>query len=398
MSFFESISQLPEDPIFSIPLLFKSDPRPRKVNLGIGNYRDAEGFSHSLTCVKKVEREIAERNDPNEYLPIDGHAEFLKVSQELIFGQALQLSSNSFFAAQSIGGTGALRIGAEFLTQETSKAIFLPNPTWPNHKLVFSRSGMKVHFYRYYDEASQSLDFVGLRNDISNMPPGSTLLLHVNCHNPTGINPSYEQWKELSALIKQQKIIPFFDFAYQGFADNPEKDAEPIRLFVSEGHEMLLAYSFSKNFGLYSHRLGIFFMTINHKETISKVSSQIKQMIRSSYSNPPKLGADIVMEILKSDTLKEEWLKELANMRDRLIQMRHALRSGLQAKASHKDWSFLNRQKGFFSFCGLDQGQVHRLIKDYAIYLPANGRINVSGLNPQNIDYVIDAIVDVAHS
>jgi Aspartate/tyrosine/aromatic aminotransferase len=399
MPFFDSLTQFPEDPIFSLPILFAADTRPNKVNLGIGSYRDTEGKPYLLNSVKKAEHSLLASERNKEYLPIDGDPAYLKVSRDLIFGSELASQlAGKIYSAQSPGGTGALRTGGSFLCQETSKTIFLPNPTWPNHKGVFTTSGMKIHQYRYYNEASNSLDFGGMCSDIAEMPPGSTILLHTNCHNPTGMDPSFEQWQELSTLIKKQNVIPFFDFAYQGFKESVDADAAPIRYFASQGHELLVANSFSKNFGLYGERVGALNVITTHPDSARKAGSQIKSLIRSNYSNPPKHGAAIITEILSNDSLKKEWIIELDNMRDRLKEMRHTLIAGLQSKGGKKDWSFLNKQSGFFSYSGLNDGQVHRLIKDYGIYMMGNGRFNVAGLNGHNIDYVIAAILEVCEA
>lgn len=399
MSFFESVTQLPDDPIMALPIAFAADTRPNKVNLGIGSYKDDEGLFFLLPTVKETEKKLLTKETDKEYLPIDGDPRLIQATLELIFGRSLLDSfPGGIYAAQAVGGTSALRIGSDFLLQETSKTIFISTPTWPNHKLVFTRSGLKVHHYRYYDELTHRLDFGGLCSDISNMPPGSIILLHANCHNPTGVDPTFEQWKELSTLIKKQKIIPFFDFAYQGFSGTVDEDAQAIRYFASQGHEMLVANSFSKNFGLYCERVGLIAVLTHHKEAVRRVGSQIKQLIRANYSNPPRHGARVIAEILQSDTLRSAWLEELGNMRNRMKQMRHALISGLQVKQSDKDWSFLERQNGFFSFCGLTPDQVQRLIKNYAIYMPSNGRINIAGLNAHNLNYVIEALNDVSHA
>jgi len=396
MSFFESVTQLPDDQILHIPIAFAADPRPNKVNLGIGSYKDHDGKSILLDCVHKAEISLANKKLNKEYQPIEGDAEFHRLVTELIFGKDfLDSFTRGLFVAQSLGGTGALHLGSEFLVQETSKTIFIPSPSWSNHRLIFNRIGLKVHSYRYFDERTHQIDFNGMCSDISNAPPGSTILLHAGCHNPTGIDPTFEQWKELSVLIKQQRVIPFFDFAYQGFVSSLEEDALPIRYFASQGHEMLVANSFSKNLGLYGERVGAISIIAQHPEAAQKVGSQIKQIIRSNYSNPPLHGPRIVTEILSSETLTAIWHKELATMRDRIKEMRLALIKGLQTGESLKDWSFLQRQNGFFSYCGLNPEQVERLLKEYAIYMPTNGRINVAGLNKHNLDYVIKALIAV---
>lgn len=399
MSFFDAITELPEDPIVHLPIAFAADPRPQKVNLGVGTYKDSDGQPLVLSCVKQASTLINNEKSNKEYQPIDGNPAFIKANAELIFGKSFASSyPGAYFGVQALGGTGALRVGAEFLAQETSKTIFIPNPTWPNHKLVFTRSGLKVHGYSYYDENTHQINFASLCSDISQMPPGSTILLHAGCHNPTGIDPTMQQWHDLSTLIKKQKILPFFDFAYQGFADSTEKDAEPIRYFAAQGHEMLVANSFSKSMGLYGERVGGLSILGQHPEGIRKVSSQIKQIIRANYSTPPLHGMQIARTILQSDELRRQWLEELDSMRRRLVDMRLALLAGLESHDTNKDWSFIKRQKGFFSFLGLTREQVQRLLQEFAIHMPANGRINVAGLTKKNLDYVIGALIAVNRS
>lgn len=396
MSFFDSVTLLPDDPILHLPIAFNADSRPNKVNLGIGSYKDADGKSFVLSCVKKEEASLISKEISKEYLPIEGSASFIKASSELMFSkEILNDHQGGFFGAQSLGGTGALRLGGEFLVQETSKSIFVSSPSWPNHKVIFTRAGMKVHHYRYYDEHLHRIDFHGMCHDIKNMPPGSTILFHASCHNPTGLDLSMDEWKEISQLVKKQKVIPFFDFAYQGFKENVDDDACAIRYFASQGHEMLVANSFSKNFGLYGERVGSLCILTRHTEATQRVGSQIKQIIRGNYSNPPRHGVQIVANILQSETLKKEWLQELASMRDRIKSMRKALGAGLEAKVKDKDWSYINHQSGFFSFCGLNTEQTQQLLQKYAIYMPSDGRINIAGLNEHNLDYVVNALAEV---
>lgn len=397
MSFFDSIELYPEDPILSIPKHFAEDPRPHKVNLGLGSYRDTEGKPYILDCVRDAEAVLNQKETTKEYLPIEGNQQLLDLTQKLIYGNSINDASANVFFAQTIGGTGALSISGQLIAKNINDTLYLPNATWPNHKSVFSKCGFKIKHYEYYDERSHQMDFQKLCDAISKMPENSTIVLHACCHNPTGIDPTNDQWKELSALIKKQKVLPFFDLAYQGFKKSLDDDAFPIRYFVSQGHELFVASSFAKNLGLYGERVGTLSVVTQNKEKAKIIGSQIKQLIRGNYSSPPRRGAEIIVEILSTDGSKT-WTKELANMRERLSEMRHTLISGLQAKGSHRDWSYLTPQSGFFSFIGLTQGQVHRLIKDYAIYLPSDGRINVAGLNGHNMDYVIDAIVEVTQT
>lgn len=392
MPFFESIELLPDDPILSLPILFAADQRSHKVNLGIGTYKDADGKPYVMSCVKEAEALVLNKNLNKEYLPIEGDHEFIHETLKLIFGANFKSTySKGIFAAQTVGGTAALRVGGEFLVQKTSPSIYLSNPSWPNHTVIFTRGRMALHSYPYYDESTHFLDFEGMCQGIQKIPAGSVILLHPCCHNPTGIDPTFEQWKVLSELILKQKIIPFFDFAYQGMADTMEHDAQVIQYFAEQGHEMLVAYSLSKNFSLYGERMGLLAVVTANEASTQKVGSHIKQIIRGIYSTPPLHGARIVKTILQSEVLRKKWLEELASIRLRIKEMRGALVKGLMEKTD-RDWSFLAKQKGMFSFSGLNPEQAHRLINDYGIYLLSNGRINVAGLNLHNIDYVVDSI------
>lgn len=397
MSFCDSLSLLPEDPILGIPKLFAADTRPHKVNLGVGSYKDSEGVSYVLDCVRDAESALLAKKMSKEYLPIEGNEQLAKQTELLIFGkQEVESLGKRLFTAQTVGGTGALYIGGKLLLQQHAH-IYLPNVTWPNHHPLFSRLGMEVHAYPYYDIRSHQLIFDAMCSEIAQAPAGHAILLHSSCHNPTGLDPTPEQWKELSSIMKERHLIPFFDFAYQGFRGTIDEDAFPIRHFAAQGHEMLVAYSFAKNLGLYGERVGTLSIITQDQNSTQKAASHIKKIIRSHYSSPPRHGSDIVGHILSNEAMKATWIHELGNMRDRLQEMRHTLIAGLQAKDSHHDWSFLQGQRGFFSFCGLNESQVQRMIKDYAIYMPADGRINVGGLNGHNMDSVIDAIISVMH-
>ena len=335
MSFFDSVPYLPDDPILSIPLAFRADPRTKKVNLGVGSYLDDEGLPFLFPCVKAAEKRLWEVQTDKEYSPIDGLKPYIEQVFDLVFGAgAHQARAGHYFAAQTIGGTGALWLGGELLTQEVGKAIFVPKPSWPNHKPVFTACGLRVHAYRYYDEKHHRLDFAGICSDIKEMPPGSTVVLQAGCQNPTGVDLSQAQWKELSALIKNQRIVPFFDFAYQGFDKGVEEDAFPVRYFAQEGHEMLVASSCSKNFGIYGERVGLLSILCEHKGAVQPIASQIKQLVRSNYSTPPRHGAQIVSTVLSSPDLKKAWGEDLANLRARMKEMRHVFALKLQEKAT----------------------------------------------------------------
>ena len=397
MSYLDSLQLMPDDPILNLNVSFAADSRNNKVNLGVGSYKTGEGNPMVLSSVKKAEAILLEKNLNKEYLPIDGLKEFIQEALNVVYGNDFPaLKNGEICGVQTIGGTGALRIGSEFLaTRNISKTIFVSDPTWPNHKGIFSQVGLKVDVYPYYDQVAHKLDFAGMCESIKHMPKGSIILLHACCHNPTGIDPQFEQWKELSKLIKDQQLIPFFDFAYQGFGQGLEEDAKAVRYFAEQHHEMLVASSFSKNFGLYSERVGLLSIVTPNKETAVRVCSQLKSLIRCSYSTPPSHGVRIVKTILQDPALRKEWEQELANMCERIKEMRKALVGELLTRKNNKDFSFMNRQQGIFSYSGLDQDQVHRLRQENGIYMPSNGRINVAGLNWHNLNYVVDAILSV---
>ncbi len=394
MSFFDSLNLLQPDPIFGLTDAFAADRRFNKVNLGAGTYKDAKGAPFVLSCVKAAEAQILGLNLNKEYLPISGDRAYLAESLKLIIGEELgaKLGGN-VFGVQTIGGTSALRMGAECLIQAGHKKIFLPNPTWPNHLNIFTRAGMLVHTYPYYDAKKRQIDFPALTQAVQDMQAGDVIILHACCHNPTGLDPSMEQWKELSALIKTQKVFPFFDLAYLGFGSGLDVDAQPVRHFAEQGHEMFIGLSYSKNFGLYGERIGALAMVAKTPEIALKTESHLKSLIRANYSNPPLHGERIITTILQSN-LKQVWIDELGSMRQRIEEMRRALVEGLTKCSTLVDYSFIGQQKGMFSFTGLQPEEVQRLRVEYGIYMPADGRINVAGLNPQNIDYVMGALAN----
>jgi aspartate/tyrosine/aromatic aminotransferase len=397
MTFFESLELLPDDPILSLPLVFAADTRPYKVNLSVGAYRTSEGKPLVLPSVRKAEQFLWEKGLNKEYLPIDGDPEFNRLALQLVYGQGHEREGT--VGAQTVGGTGALKVVAEFLANEVSnKKIFIPNPSWPNHKAIFKKSGLTVEHYPYYHPTTHGLDFDGMKGAIEAMPPLSVIVLHACCHNPTGIDPTWEQWVEICRLIQSRQLIPLFDFAYQGFGDSLQEDAKVIRYFAQQGVEFFTASSYAKNFGLYAERIGLLSAVIRNKEGAKKINSHFKTIIRGIYSNPPAHGARIVAEILGSETLTKEWEREVNAMRERVQEMRKALIAGLLAEHSPVDFSFMANQKGIFSYSGLTKDQSLKLRQDHAIYLPTDGRINVAGLNHHNLEYVIEAILTVLQS
>lgn len=396
MPFFNDVPLLPEDPILSLPLAFKTDSRPHKVNLGIGVYQTAEGHPLILTSVRKAESQLLHKHLNKDYLPIEGDGEFIRCALQLLLGSDPPLlQARQLFAAQTVGGAGALRLAGEFLAKLVSKTIFLSQPSWSNHKQIFERAGLNVGSYPYFDPHTCLLDYKGMCESIKNMPLRSVILLHGCCHNPTGIDPTFEQWKELSELIKKQQLIPLFDIAYHGFGQGLNEDAQALRYFVSEGHELLIAYSFSKNFGIYGERVGFLTLTCSTAEALPKISSQMKSLIRGNYSNPPLHGARIISTILKSPELTMEWKQELSNMRQRLQEMRKALIAALLVHGQNRNFAYLHQQSGLFSFLGLSPEQVQYLRQEKAIYMPSNGRLNIAGLHTQNLSYVAESLLSV---
>lgn len=399
MSLFDFIVESPPDAIFGLTATYQADPRPHKVNLMVGYYKTEGLKTPVLETVKKSEKYLAEKCGSKEYLSFTGERSFLECTGKLVFGDALwHDASHRMYAAQSIGGTGGLKVGGDFLKQEVSDLIHISEPTWPNHRGVFTRSGFKVGGYPYYDFERKSLDFEGMCRYCERLQPREIVVLHACCHNPTGADLSLEQWKILSDLFLRKKIIPFFDMAYQGFAEGTEEDSRSIRLFAKEGHEMLVATSYSKNFSLYGERIGTLFVIAESSKNLVRLGSKINSIIRTIYSNPPRHGAEIVQHILGDPSLKKEWESEVGSMRKRIIEMRRALVSALMKAQDASDFSFLNDRTGLFCFTGLSKPQVDRLIAEYAVYMTGDGRINVAGLNWENLDYVVNSICAVLSS
>ncbi|KAH8988848.1 pyridoxal phosphate-dependent transferase [Lactarius akahatsu] len=396
----------PPDPILGVTEAFKADKDPRKINLGVGAYRDGDGKPYVLNSVKKAEDFLRASNPDKEYLPITGLPEFTKNATKLAYGaDSTPLNANAIAATQSISGTGALRIGGAFLARfyPHSKVIYLPVPSWGNHTPIFRDSGLEVRGYRYFDKKTVGLDFEaffrgrGIAYYIvvdQNAPERSIVLLHACAHNPTGVDPTPAQWKEISNIVKEKKLFPFFDMAYQGFASgSTDRDALAVRLFVSEGHQVALSQSFAKNMGLYGERAGAFSLTTADAEEKARVESQLKIVIRPMYSNPPLHGARIANTILSRPELYGEWEAEVKGMADRIISMRERLYNELAN--THKtpgEWGHIKSQIGMFSFTGLTAAQTKALAERAYIYMTADGRISMAGLNGKNIDYFAESV------
>ncbi|MCC5831631.1 MAG: aspartate/tyrosine/aromatic aminotransferase [Chlamydiales bacterium] len=391
MNFFESVEELPPDPIFGLNQAFQSDPRESKVNLGAGVYRTADLKPFILRTVKHAEGRLLEMEASKDYLPIDGLPEYVEATKKLVFSD--ENDPARVYGAQVPGGTAALRVGSDFLREHGYGLLYLSEQTWANHQRIFTEAGLKIKNYPYFDHRGHRLDFKGFCAELKRMPEKSVVLLQGCCHNPTGIDPTLEQWEEILRLIEVRNLFPFFDFAYQGFGVDPERDAAAIRLFARSGRQFAVAVSHSKNFGLYAERTGALYFVCSDEREAKKIGSRIKMVIRGLYSNPPCHGGRLVSLILQDEELKSHWLEELTSMRGRISQMRKTLVAMLETES--KRFDFLAGQLGMFSYTGLDHETVERLIADYGIYLPRDGRINVAGLNQKNVRYVADAILAV---
>lgn len=394
---FEQIKAAPADPILGLGEAFKSETRSPKINLGIGVYKDASGNTPIVKAVKQAEQRLLESETSKNYLTIDGLANFNQQTQVLLFGEDSEIiAQQRAKTAQSLGGTGALRIAAEFIKRQTNaKNVWISTPTWPNHNAIFNAVGINIREYRYYDKENKKLDWDNLIADLSQAEAGDVVLLHGCCHNPTGIDPTPAQWQQLAELSAQKGWLPLFDFAYQGFANGLEQDAIGLRTFANNHRELLISSSYSKNFGLYNERVGAFTLVAENKEIAERAFSQVKAIIRTLYSNPSSHGASAVALVLSDETLKTQWIEELAEMRNRIKQMRQRFVDLLKEYGAKQDFGFIIEQNGMFSFSGLTPEQVDRLKDEFAIYAVRSGRINVAGITEDNIRYLCESIVKV---
>nr|XP_034341499.1 aspartate aminotransferase, cytoplasmic-like [Arvicanthis niloticus] len=401
-SAFAQIPQAPPVLVFKLNADFRDDPDPRKVNLSMGTYRTDDSQPWVLPVVRKVVQKIARDNSlSHEYLPILGLAEFRSCASRLLLGDdSPAIAENRVGGVQSLGGTGALRIGADFLGRwyngidNKNTPIYVSSPTWENHNAVFSAAGFKdIRSYCYWDAEKRGLNLQGFLNDLENAPEFSIFVLHACAHNPTGTDPTPEEWKQIGEVMKRRFLFPFFDSAYQGFASGDlEKDAWAIRYFVSEGFELFCAQSFSKNFGLYNERVGNLTMVGKESDSILRVLSQMEKIVRITWSNPPAQGARIVATTLSDPELFKEWKGNVKTMADRILTTRSKLRARLEALKTPGSWSHITEQIGMFSFTGLNPSQVEYLINEKHIYLLPSGRINICGLTTKNLDYVTTSI------
>lgn len=395
---FDTLAMAPPDSILGIGEAFKKDPNPKKINLSVGVYKDESGNTPILECVKAAEKKLLEGEKSKSYLSIEGLADYGARVQELLFGAGSELiSSGRAVTAQTPGGTGSLRVAADFLRKHFPMSkIWCSKPTWANHAAIFSSTGMGVENYPYIDAEGVGLDFAAMLEAVKKIPSGDIILLHACCHNPSGIDPTPEQWKELAVVLAERGILPLIDFAYQGFGDGLNEDAAGLREIAKQSKELLVCSSFSKNFGLYSERVGALTLVASNSDAAQKALSQVRISIRVNYSNPPQHGGAIVAAVLGDKELRKQWEDELTAMRTRILQMRELFVATMKKLAPQKDFGFIARQKGMFSFSGLSNMQVDELKTKHAVYVVGNGgRINVAGMTPGNMQALCEAIAAV---
>ncbi|MBN3864985.1 aspartate/tyrosine/aromatic aminotransferase [Pseudomonas frederiksbergensis] len=397
MSLFSAVEMAPRDPILGLNEAFNADTRTNKVNLGVGVYCDEQGRIPLLRAVVEAETIRAAQHVSRGYLPIDGIAAYDQAVQKLLFGNDSPLiAAGRVITTQAVGGTGALKIGADFLKQLLPNAVVaISDPSWENHRALFETAGFPVQNYRYYDAATHDVNRAGLLEDLNALPSGSIVVLHACCHNPTGVDLSPADWKNVLDVVKAKGHVPFLDMAYQGFGDGIDEDAAAVRLFAESDLTFFVSSSFSKSFSLYGERVGALSIVSESKEEGARVLSQVKRVIRTNYSNPPTHGASIVAAVLNSPVLRAQWEEELAEMRLRIRGMRTQMVDLLAKNAPQRDFSFVGRQRGMFSYSGLTVEQVTRLRSEFGIYALDTGRICVAALNQSNIDVVTKAIVQV---
>lgn len=388
----------PGDPILGLTETYLADPRPNKVNLGVGIYVDEQGRIPLMRAVREVEQAMAAAAKPRGYLPIDGLPAYDALTQQLIFGaDSPLLAAGRVATAQTIGGSGALRVGADLLKKVLPDArIAISSPSWENHRVVFGNAGFELADYRYYDAATHGLDFAGMLEDLGRLAPGTAVLLHACCHNPTGVDLDAQQWQQVIELMQARNLLPFIDMAYQGFDQGIDADATAVRLLAASGIEsFVVANSYSKSFSLYGERVGALSMVGANRDEAVRLQAKIKQTIRANYSSPATHGGALVAGVLGSPELRALWEAELAEMRERI----HAMRAGMVEKLAAHDapqFGFIQQQAGMFSYSGLSRAQVDRLREEYAIYALGTGRICVAALNRGNLDTVATAVAAVS--
>jgi aspartate/tyrosine/aromatic aminotransferase len=394
---FDAVPNAPQDAILGLAEAFRHDPHPRKINLSVGVYRDSAGKTPIMRCVKEAEGRILREETSKDYLSIQGSQEYARAVQKLLFGpDDPMLTSGRATTVHTPGGTAALRVAADFIKKLFPAAqIWLSDPTWPNHPSIFQAAGLAVRTYPYFDAATNGLAFERTLKALADVPPGDVVVIHGCCHNPTGIDPDREQWSKIAAVVAERGVLPLIDFAYQGLAEGIREDAVGLDAVAKTGCELLVASSFSKNFGLYNERVGALSAVCKTPAAAEAVLSQLKTCIRANYSNPPAHGAAIVTTILSDPQLRTLWESEVREIRERINRMRALFVRTLAEKGLKRDFSFISRQRGMFSFSGLTPEQVKRLRDEYAIYVVGSGRINVAGMTEANMDPLCTAIANI---
>jgi aromatic-amino-acid transaminase len=396
---FRNVAPYSGDPILDLMERYKSDRRPHKANLGIGIYHDSHGRIPVLSTVRTAEMRRVALNVPRTYLPMEGDAGFRKATKDLLFGPLSDVQNANLAVVQTVGGSGALKVGADFLKLHfPSSDVWVPDPTWDNHIGIFQGAGFIVRQYPYLDRKAMALNFSCLADQLNRLPAQSIVLLHPCCHNPTGIDPNRRQWEGILEVVQRRGLLPFFDVAYQGFSSSLQDDVWPVRESTRRGIPFFVSNSFSKIFSLYGERCGALTIYSPEIEHVKNIFGQLKLTIRRNYSSPPTYGAAVISTILNDPILKGEWEQEVTNMRERIQKMRLNLHETLVAKLPDKNWEFLLRQNGMFGYTGLTAAQVSRLIERHAVYAISSGRICIAGLNELNINHVCDSIVEVIRS
>jgi len=396
-SLLSAVELAPRDPILGITDAYNADPNPRKVNLGVGVYCDESGKVPLLECVKRAERELTDLAAPRSYLPIDGIPAYDREARALIFGaSAAAIAEGRVVTVQTLGGTGALKVGADFLRRFAPGAqVWISDPSWENHRALFEGAGFAVNTYPYYDANTRGLDFPGMIAGLENLAPGSIVVLHACCHNPTGVDPTAAQWTRIIEVVRARGLVPILDLAYQGFGEGIDADAAVVRSFTATPGPLLVTSSFSKSFSLYGERVGALSIVTGDKDETARVLSQLKRLIRANYSNPPTHGGQIVTTVLVSPELRALWEAELATMRNRIKLMRAMLVERLHERIPGADFRFILAQRGMFSYSNLTKAQVQTLREEFSIYAIDTGRVCVAALNSRNVDDIAAAVANV---
>ncbi|TSE35855.1 amino acid aminotransferase [Tepidimonas charontis] len=397
MSLFAAVEMAPRDPILGLNEQFAADPRPNKVNLGVGVYYDDNGKLPLLQCVREAEQRLLAQPSARGYLPIDGMPAYDQAVKALVFGADSEVVRTGRVATvQALGGTGGLKIGADFLKKLLPSAqVLISDPSWENHRALFGNAGFAVHTYAYYDGARRGVDVEGMLASLRAAAPGTIVVLHACCHNPTGYDLTPAQWDAVVAVVRERGLVPFLDMAYQGFGHGIAEDGAVVGKFVDAGLDVFVATSFSKSFSLYGERVGALSVVCASRDEAERVLSQLKVVVRTNYSNPPTHGAAVVATVLNTPELRALWEQELGEMRTRIRAMRQRLVDGLKAAGVEQDMSFITQQLGMFSYSGLSKDQMVRLRQEFGVYGTDSGRMCVAALNSRNVDYVCQAIAAV---